>query len=169
VQTARTCDWKDCPIKRGGANRSSVLAQASWYSPVASSPVFTENPTSLSSQFAASANRRFDFYKSRQLFIRVHNEALPIIAVCIGNERRSSAFRPRSRSRLMDTVRTTATHNEQKRRSYCLQAVNNPRTNHTDFPETTQCKSKLVISCTFSDWLAERLLVHARDVFHSRR
>jgi DNA-directed RNA polymerase alpha subunit len=28
----------------------------------------------------------------------------------------------------MDTVRTTAAHNEQKRRSYCLHGVNSPRT-----------------------------------------
>jgi acyl-CoA synthetase (AMP-forming)/AMP-acid ligase II len=30
------------------------VAKASWYSPVASCPVFTENPTGLSSQFATS-------------------------------------------------------------------------------------------------------------------
>jgi hypothetical protein len=34
-------------------------------------------------------NRRFQFQKCSQLFIRVHNETLPVIAVCINNPDRS--------------------------------------------------------------------------------
>jgi hypothetical protein len=37
-------------------------------------------------QFAASANRRFEFEKRTQLFIRSHNEALSVVAMCISNE-----------------------------------------------------------------------------------
>jgi hypothetical protein len=38
---------------------------------------FGRNLASLSRQFAASANRRFEFQKRRQQFIRVHNETFP--------------------------------------------------------------------------------------------
>jgi hypothetical protein len=34
---------------------------------------------------AASSNRRFEFHKRRQLFIRPHNETLPVVAVRISN------------------------------------------------------------------------------------
>jgi hypothetical protein len=34
-------------------------------------------------------NRRFQFQKSSHLFIRVHNETLSIIAVCVNNPERS--------------------------------------------------------------------------------
>ena len=44
-------------------------------------PGFTENPTGLSSQFAATPNRRFKFHKRRQLFIRVNNETLSFVAL----------------------------------------------------------------------------------------
>ncbi|KAF5406608.1 MAG: hypothetical protein Udaeo2_33200 [Candidatus Udaeobacter sp.] len=33
-----------------------------------------------------SANRRFEFQKRCQLFIRTHNEPLSVVAVCVGNE-----------------------------------------------------------------------------------
>jgi hypothetical protein len=36
-----------------------------------------------------SANRRFQFQKSGQLLIRVHNETLSIAAVCVCNPDRS--------------------------------------------------------------------------------
>jgi hypothetical protein len=56
----------------------------------------------MSSQFAASANRRFQFDKRAELFVRVHNKALSVVAVCIGNPDRSplivgdeKAMRPR--------------------------------------------------------------------------
>jgi hypothetical protein len=62
------------------------LAQSSWYSPVASSPVFTENPTGLSSQFATSRNGRFQFHKRSQLFIRSHNETFPVVAMRVCNK-----------------------------------------------------------------------------------
>jgi hypothetical protein len=32
-----------------------------------------------------SQNRQFKLHKSRQLFIRVHNETLSVIAVCVSN------------------------------------------------------------------------------------
>ena len=32
-----------------------------------------------------SANRRFQFEKGRQLFIRTHNEAFSVVAMCVGN------------------------------------------------------------------------------------
>jgi hypothetical protein len=34
-------------------------------------------------------NRRFEFQKRRQLFIRVHNETLSIVAMCVCNPDRS--------------------------------------------------------------------------------
>jgi hypothetical protein len=37
-----------------------------------------------------SPNRRFEFQKRRQLFIRVYNETLPVIAVRVSNEDCSS-------------------------------------------------------------------------------
>jgi hypothetical protein len=48
-----------------------------------------KNLACLSSQFAASANRRFEFQKSGQLFIRVHNETLSVVAMRVCNEDRS--------------------------------------------------------------------------------
>ena len=50
---------------------------------------FGKNLANLSNQFAASANRRFKFQKRRQLFIRVHNETLSVVAVCVYNPDRS--------------------------------------------------------------------------------
>jgi len=37
------------------------------------------------------ADRRFQFQKRRQLFIRTHNETLSVTAMCISNEDRSPA------------------------------------------------------------------------------
>jgi len=50
-----------------------------------------KNPASLSRQFAATPSSRFKFYKSAQLFIRAHNEALTVSAMRVSNEDRSSA------------------------------------------------------------------------------
>jgi hypothetical protein len=36
-----------------------------------------------------SPNRRFKFNERHQLFIRVHNETLPVVAMCVGNPDRS--------------------------------------------------------------------------------
>jgi len=33
-----------------------------------------------------AANRRFEFDKRSQLFIRTHNESLSVIAMCVSNE-----------------------------------------------------------------------------------
>jgi hypothetical protein len=44
---------------------------------------------SLSRKLAVSADRRLQFHKRRQLFIRMHNETLPVVAVRISNEDRS--------------------------------------------------------------------------------
>jgi hypothetical protein len=44
---------------------------------------FRKKSGQLSSQFAASANRRFKFQKRSQLFIRVHNETLSVITMRI--------------------------------------------------------------------------------------
>jgi hypothetical protein len=44
---------------------------------------------SLSTKKPATPNRRFKFNKSSQLFIRVHNEALSVVAMCVGNKDRS--------------------------------------------------------------------------------
>jgi hypothetical protein len=44
----------------------------------------------LSKQFAASADRGFEFQKRSQLFIGVHNETLSVVAVCINNPDRST-------------------------------------------------------------------------------
>jgi hypothetical protein len=48
---------------------------------------------SLVSEIFASSllNRRFEFHKSRQLFIRTHNETLSVIAVRVCNPDRSPA------------------------------------------------------------------------------
>jgi hypothetical protein len=40
----------------------------------------------LSSQFAANADRRFEFQKRVQLFIRMHNEALSVAAMRVSND-----------------------------------------------------------------------------------
>jgi hypothetical protein len=49
------------------------------------------NAANLSRQFAAGANRRFKFQKRRQLFIRMNNETLSVVAMCISNPDRSPA------------------------------------------------------------------------------
>jgi hypothetical protein len=46
---------------------------------------FAKKLATLSRQFAASASRRFQFHKRRQLFIRVHNETLTVVAMCVCN------------------------------------------------------------------------------------
>jgi hypothetical protein len=47
---------------------------------------FGKNLANLSNQFAVSANHRFEFHKSSQLFISVHNETLSVVAImCVGN------------------------------------------------------------------------------------
>jgi hypothetical protein len=46
---------------------------------------FEKNVANLSNQFAASANHRFKLNKSGQLFIRVHNETLSIVAMRVSN------------------------------------------------------------------------------------
>jgi hypothetical protein len=50
---------------------------------------FRKNLAGLSRQFAARANRRFQFHKRRQLFFGTHNETLSIVAMCVSNEDRS--------------------------------------------------------------------------------
>jgi hypothetical protein len=50
---------------------------------------FGKNPASLSSQFAASANRRFQFHKRTQFLICAHNETLSVVAVRVCNPDRS--------------------------------------------------------------------------------
>jgi hypothetical protein len=50
---------------------------------------FGKNVANLSNQFAASANRRFQFQKGGQLFIRTHNETLSVAAMCVNNPDRS--------------------------------------------------------------------------------
>jgi len=44
----------------------------------------------LSRQFAATANRRFDFHKRGQLFFASHNEPLSLTAMRISNKDRLS-------------------------------------------------------------------------------
>jgi hypothetical protein len=48
-----------------------------------------ENYSSSSRQFTRSANRRFEFQKSRQLFLRVRNEPLSVAAVRVCDPDRS--------------------------------------------------------------------------------
>jgi len=48
--------------------------------------IFAKNPASLSSQFATSADRRVEFHKSRQFFIRTHNQTLTVAAMCVCNK-----------------------------------------------------------------------------------
>jgi hypothetical protein len=49
---------------------------------------FGKNLAGLSNQFAASSNRRFEFYKRSPLFIRPHNEPLSVVAMCVRNKDR---------------------------------------------------------------------------------
>jgi hypothetical protein len=44
---------------------------------------------SLSRKLAVSADRLLQFHKRRQLFIRVHNETLSVVAMCVSNQDRS--------------------------------------------------------------------------------
>jgi hypothetical protein len=44
-----------------------------------------QNLAGLSRRLAASANRRFEFQKSSQLFIRVHDETLSVAAMRVSN------------------------------------------------------------------------------------
>jgi hypothetical protein len=46
---------------------------------------FGKNRANLSSQFAASADSRFQLEKSTQLFICTHNETFSIAAMCVRN------------------------------------------------------------------------------------
>jgi hypothetical protein len=46
----------------------------------------TENRVGDQEKFGATSNRRFEFHKSGQLFIRVHNETLSVAAMRVGNE-----------------------------------------------------------------------------------
>jgi len=45
---------------------------------------FCKNVANLSNQFAANANRRFEFHERSQFLIRPHNEPLPVVAVWCG-------------------------------------------------------------------------------------
>ena len=49
-------------------------------------PSLAKNLASLSNQFATSADRSFESQKRGQLFIRVHNETLSIVAMHVCNE-----------------------------------------------------------------------------------
>jgi len=84
-----------------------------------SRPVFTENPTGLSSQFAASLNGRFKFQKSRQLFIGAHNKALSVVAVRVSNEDRSSLMPGAAivKARLAEGLNTSLTRRNLEMRS----------------------------------------------------
>jgi hypothetical protein len=48
-----------------------------------------ENYASLSKQFAASADHRFEFQKRSQLFVSTHNETLSVAAMRANNPNRS--------------------------------------------------------------------------------
>jgi hypothetical protein len=50
---------------------------------------FGKNLASPSNQFAGSADRRFEFDKRSQLFIRTHKETLSVAAMCVSNPCRS--------------------------------------------------------------------------------
>jgi hypothetical protein len=50
---------------------------------------FGENYASLSKQFVARPNRRFEFHKPAELFVGVHNKALSVAAMRIGDPDRS--------------------------------------------------------------------------------
>jgi hypothetical protein len=57
--------------------------------PVPDGAEFGKNLASQSRQFAASANRRFQFEKRSQLFIRGRNKTLSVVAMCVCNPDRS--------------------------------------------------------------------------------
>ena len=46
---------------------------------------FGKNLANLSNQFAASVNHRFEFQKSRQLFVGTYNETPSVVAMCVSN------------------------------------------------------------------------------------
>jgi hypothetical protein len=73
-------------LKRGRTWRGNVL-------PLIQTPFsdaeFGNNRACLSRRLAATANRRSDFYKRSQLFIRADNETLSIVAMRVCNPDRS--------------------------------------------------------------------------------
>jgi hypothetical protein len=44
---------------------------------------------------AGRANRRFEFQKSRQLFVRTHSEMFSVAAMCVSNEDLFARLNPR--------------------------------------------------------------------------
>jgi hypothetical protein len=46
---------------------------------------FGKHLANLSNQLAGSAGRWFKFHKRSQQFIRVHNETLSVVAMCVSN------------------------------------------------------------------------------------
>jgi hypothetical protein len=46
---------------------------------------FGKNLANVSRHFAASTDRRLEFHKCSQLFIRTHNETLSVAAMCVNN------------------------------------------------------------------------------------
>jgi len=54
---------------------------------------FGENYASLSKQFIARPNRRFEFHKPAEFFIRVHNKTLSVVAMRVRNPDRAEILR----------------------------------------------------------------------------
>jgi hypothetical protein len=71
---------------------------------------FGKNLAGLSNQFAASSNRRFEFEKSRQLFIRVHNKTLSVVPINPAshckNSRAEPSMRTAKQQQLLVTLRS---------------------------------------------------------------
>jgi hypothetical protein len=54
-----------------------------------------------------SPNRRFEFHKRSELFIRTHNETLSVVAMCVSNEGARFGFAPATLSQLREAYRGT--------------------------------------------------------------
>ena len=73
------CDYRS---ERGGESGEGLSCPTPDSGPF-NDVEFWKNLVRMSRQFAASANRHFEFQKRRQLFIHTHNETLSIIAACV--------------------------------------------------------------------------------------
>jgi hypothetical protein len=82
---------------------------------------FGKNPASPSSQFVATSDRRFEFQKRRQLFVRVHNVTLPVAAMCVNSPDRSLALpflkQPKPADAFLDTSSLRSRRRGERRQS----------------------------------------------------
>ena len=95
---------------------------------------FGKNPASPSSQFVATSDRRFEFQKRRQLFVRGHNVTLPVAAMCVNSPDRSLAVPFLLRNRSLPTLFwNTSSLRSRRRGERKLSRRRSPRRRQTRF------------------------------------